>query len=153
MDPMYFACRHLDRVERDDWMNRGVFKSELTASYTIEAAYVMTIVLLALSSLIQLAYQIRRETVSAIYLQQAVEKVRYGEEELRIEEVQQSLNDRTGGAGADQNWKLGIDKKASDITAHGQVGNWKLVMEDEVFDPENWIRMITLLEQKKEGDT
>ena len=63
-------------------------KRRLKGSYTVEAAFVMALVLWAVLFSVQAAYRLRGETVGAMALHGAAEYLRHGEERTAEEAMQ-----------------------------------------------------------------
>ena len=114
-------------------------KKRLAGSYTIEAAFVMALVLWAVLFSVQAAYRLRDETVGAMALQGASEYLRHGEEirpfswsgyKFIIEEKRTALMGRS-------------------VSASGKGGTWSLLIRQNEYDPENFLRMCSLLNQEE----
>ena len=128
-------------------------KKRLKGSYTIEAAFVMAMVLWALLFSIQAAYRLRDEVVGTMALQEAVERLRYNETE-RPEEVSLWASKRAGSPFSWKQYEFKVRISGNSITgrnvkAAGAGGSWKLDLEHDVFDPENFLRLISLIDQEE----
>lgn len=128
-------------------------KRTLQGSYTVEAAFIMAIVLWALIVSIQAAYRMRDEVVGSMALEESVQRLRHNETEPFDEAALWAAR----RAGTPFSWKK-YDfqiKMAGDpiigrrVEAYGKAGTWKLEMEQGVFDPENFLRMLTLINQEE----
>ncbi|MFR3730771.1 TadE/TadG family type IV pilus assembly protein [Lacrimispora sp.] len=128
-------------------------KRRVSGSFTVEAAFVMAIVLWALLLSIQAAYRIRDQTVGAMALQEAVQRLRHNESEMPEEAVAWAEK----RAGTPFSWKrYGFELKTTGnpltgnrVNASAAGGRWKLSLEQKVFDPENFLRMMTLTDQEE----
>ena len=103
----------------------------LTASYTVEAAYVMTIVLLSISFLIRTAYGWCMETTGMMRLHHMVEYVRCQEDE-----------EQRGGA----------LRKGGKVYGTMESGDRKREIEAGVYEPESRMRILTIFDNMAEGD-
>lgn len=113
----------------------------LKASYTIEAAYVMAVVLLSLAAMILAAYQIHDETAGAMAVQQAVEKLTHLEEEDRERDIPVRnvyLKDA---------YDIWIEADAINITGKGTGRSWKLEITTKKYDPERFLRLVSMAEE------
>ncbi len=125
----------------------------LRGSFTVEAAFVMAIVLWALLFSIQEAYRLRDEIVGAMALEESVERLRHNETELQEEAVLWASR----RAGRPFSWKkyefqLSISGDlltGRKVKASGTGESWKLELEQGVFDPENFLRLLTLMNQEE----
>lgn len=95
-------------------------KGKWTGSYTVEAAWIMSFVLLAILAVMQAAFQLKDETVGELSLQTEVEIARHAEENLQENTIEKSA----GGRG------------------------WSLQIRSPVFRPEDWMRLLSLMEEK-----
>jgi len=111
-------------------------KKRLAGSYTIEAAFIMALVLWAVLFSVQAAYRLRDETVGAMALQGASEYLRHGEEIAAEEAV--AYAERL--AGRPFSWSG---------SASGKGGTWSLSIRQNEYDPENFLRMCSLLNQEE----
>ncbi len=129
-------------------MNKGI-----SGSFTVEAAFVMTIVLWALLFSIQAAYGVRDETVGAMALQEAVQRLRHNESELPEQAVAWAEK-RAGKPFSWERYEFQLSTSGNLITgkkvdAAAAGGRFKLSLEQKVFDPENFLRMMTLTNQEE----
>lgn len=113
-----------------------------SGSYTVEAAWVSAVVILAVVTTIQAAYGLRGRVVQAMVLHEAVETVRH-EKGLTAQEVQTRF-ERTGVRLELQERGGIIDGQAAD--------RWEVRIQSTKFRPEEFLRRITLLEQLEEGN-
>lgn len=128
-------------------------KGRLRASYTVEAAIVMAILLWAVSFSIQEAYRLRDEVTGAMALGEAVERLRHNESD----EVGKAAEWAVRRAGTPFSWKeyefrlemSGTPFTGKRVHALGKGGRWSLEIEENVFDPENFLRLISLREQEE----
>ncbi|MEY8356544.1 hypothetical protein AALB39_24775 [Lachnospiraceae bacterium 54-53] len=128
-------------------------KGKLRGSYTIEAAFVMAIVLWALLFSIQAAYRLRDEVVGAMALEEAVERLRHSETE-RPEEAALWAFRRAGRPFSWKQYEFELHMSGNAVTgrrieASGAGGSWKLELEHGVFDPENFLRLLSLINQEE----
>lgn len=128
-------------------------KGKLGGSYTIEAAFVMAIVLWALLFAVQAAYRLRDEVVGSMALTETVERLRHSETEQPEEADLWALR-RAGRPFSWKQYEFKVHMSGNAITgrkvkATGAGGNWKLDLEHGVFDPENFLRLLTLINQEE----
>ena len=105
-----------------------------SGSYTVEAAWVSAVVILAVVTTIQAAYGLRGRVVQAMVLHEAVETARH-EKGLTAQEVQTRF-ERTG---------VRLELQAA-------ADRWEVRIQSTKFRPEEFLRRITLLEQLEEGN-
>lgn len=125
----------------------------VSGSFTVEAAFVMAIVLWALLFSIQTAYRVRDQTAGAMALQEAVQRLRHNESELPEEAVVWAEK-RAGKPFSWEGYEFELKTSGNLITgkrvnASAAGGRWKLSLEQKVFDPENFLRMMTLTNQEE----
>ncbi|WP_124068347.1 hypothetical protein [Clostridium sp. E02] len=128
-------------------------KRRLKGSYTIEAAFVMSIVLWAMLVSIQAAYCIRDEVVGSMAMAESVQRLRHNESESPGDADNWAKN-RAGKPFSWKEYEYNIQMSGNPITgrkvnAFGRAGRWNLLIEQSVFDPENFLRMVTLLDQEE----
>lgn len=113
----------------------------LKASYTIEAAYTMAVVLLSLAAMILAAYRIHDETAGAMALQQAVEKRTHLEAEDMDRDVPMKnvyLKDA---------YHIWTDTDAMNVTGNGTGRSWKLEIITKKYEPERFLRLVSMAEE------
>ncbi len=131
-------------------------KGSLRGSYTIEASFVMALVLWALLFSVQSAYRLRDEVVGAMALAESAERLSHNEAEPPSEAVLWASN----RAGTPFSWKeyqfqvylSGNPITGKKVKASGKGGWWSLELERDVFDPENFLRMLALIHQEEEDE-
>lgn len=107
----------------------------LAGSYTVETAVLMTIVLLSMAGLVQSTYRQCRKATGTMRTHQMVEVLRHREEEsgsVSIEGIP---------------YEIKVEKKESDITGIVEGDGWSRSIKDTVFEPEAFMRMLTLIEE------
>lgn len=128
-------------------------KTRLEGSYTVETAFVMAIVLWAVLFSIQAAYRLRDETVGAMALHGAAEYLCHGEE--RTEEEAEAYAKRLAGIPFSwSSYKFNIEQtdtvlKSHRIRASAKGGTWSLEISQSEYDPENFLRMCSLLDREE----
>lgn len=113
---------------------------KLAGSYTVEATLVMSIVLFTMAAFIRFGYQQCRQATGTMRLHEMVEIMRHQEKG----EEQRSIN-----ASA---YQIYAEKKGSQVKGTIQGDGWKLTIENRVFEPEEFIRKLTLLPEEKQGE-
>ncbi len=116
----------------------------LHASFSIEASYVMAIVLMALSLLIREAYFRCRQTTGAMRLHHTVELAK-GQEQEDIWEI-------SGDAWFGQTER---DRDAfgnARITGSASGDGWEKEIRENAHEPENMMRLLTVFDGLSEGE-
>lgn len=111
----------------------------LSASYTVEASYVMAVVILSLALLIRTAYGRYLEAVGIMRLHHIVEFMR-GQE--KSEQRDFSVTDGTGN----------VVRKKDKVLGNVSGGTWKKEISAGVHRPEDWMRMLTIFDKMAEGE-
>ncbi|MBE5982554.1 MAG: hypothetical protein E7248_04540 [Paenibacillaceae bacterium] len=125
----------------------------LNGSYTVEAAFVMAVILFSLMISIQSAYRLRDEVAGTMALSESVQRLRHNETESPGDAAKWAVN----RAGTPFSWKeyqfelnlTGNLLTGKRIKGTGEGGRWKLELEQQVFDPENFLRKLTLISQEE----
>lgn len=119
------------------------------ASFTIEAAWIMAIVLTVCATVIRESGRMHDETKTAMLLHETVEKGRHekGEE---LEELSEELEESVGLLLRFSSWDQSVREKNGRFTAEGEGGGWRYVIEMRRFRPESFLRSVTLLEELRE---
>lgn len=125
----------------------------LNGSYTVESAFVMAVILFSLMITIQSAYRLRDEAAGAMALAESVQRLRHNE----TESPGDAANWAVYRAGTPFSWKeyqfelnlSGNLLTGKRIKGTGAGGRWKLELEQQVFDPENFLRKLTLISQEE----
>ncbi|MBE5980028.1 MAG: hypothetical protein E7249_12955 [Paenibacillaceae bacterium] len=125
----------------------------LNGSYTVEASFVMAVILFSLMMSIQSAYRLRDEVAGAMALAETVQRLRHNE----TESPGDAINWAVHRAGTPFSWKeyqfelnlSGNLLTGKRIKGTGVGGRWKLELEQQVFDPENFLRKLTLISQEE----
>lgn len=115
----------------------------LSGSYTVEAAWVMAVVVLTVASIIQFGYRLRGQTTAGLILQEAVEVARH-EKQLAIKDVERLF--------AGTSVTVALDENGGAVEGKAKFGRWELEIEGHKFRPESFLRKVTLLEQLGESD-
>lgn len=111
----------------------------------------MALVLWAVLFSVQAAYRLRDETVGAMALQGASEYLRHGEE-IAAEEAVAYAERLAGRPFSWSGYKFIIEEKRTalmgrSVSASGKGGTWSLSIRQNEYDPENFLRMCSLLNQ------
>lgn len=120
-------------------------------SFTVEAAYIMAMVLMCTSVMVHHAARVRDEAVGSMSLHEAVEKGRH-EKKADLEEVSEAVLGHTGRPMTFSRYKMNLERHGSRILGRGQGGKWAHEIEGERFRPETFLRRITLIESLGEED-
>lgn len=114
-------------------------ETSLGGSYTLEAAIVMSMVLFIVSSLIVTSYRWRNQTVGSIKLQEMVEYLRYTEEDALPEGERLDM--------AAPTFHLIAQYTGGYVVGEGKGERWNLTIESNRFNPEEFLRMISMIVQ------
>ncbi|WP_027642017.1 hypothetical protein [Enterocloster clostridioformis] len=117
----------------------------LKGSLTVEAAWIMAMVLLSILVMLQQAGRIHDEAKAAMGLHEAVEKGRHGS----VKELEASVSgaqEHMGRLLFFPDCNLIIKEKGQRIYGEGRGGKWKREIEAGRFRPETFLRKITLIE-------
>lgn len=109
-----------------------------SASYTIEASYIMAIILGALTILLSAAYDQCRQETGIMRLHHQVELVRGQDDDKKIEFT-------SGGAAGK------CEKKRNEISGEIKGDNWGREISAKAHRPEEFMRMISVF-QEESGD-
>ena len=115
----------------------------LKASLTVEAAWIMAMVLLSVSVMLQQAARIHDETKAAMGLHEALEKGRSAKE---LEASASGAQEHLGRLMFFPDCDLAIKEKGQRIYGVSRDGKWKREIEAGRFRPETFLRKITLIE-------
>lgn len=117
----------------------------LKGSLTVEAAWIMAMVLLSISVMLQQASRIHDETKAAMGLHEAVEKSRHGSGK-ELDASASGAREHMGRLMFFPDCSLAIKEKGQRIYGEGRGGKWKREIEAGRFRPETFLRKITLIE-------
>lgn len=133
---------------RNHASEKGVY---LKGSLTVEAAWIMAVVLLAAACMIRTAGRLHDTTKGAMILHEMTEKYRH-EKELLAEDGAGDLQDRGDLWMSFQEFALDIEEKGKWRQGKAEGGDWEHRIQMEVFRPETFLRRITLIEDLGEED-
>lgn len=125
----------------------------LNGSYTVEAAFVMAVILFSLMISIQSAYRLRDEVAGAMALAESVQRLRHNETESPGDAASWAIH-RAGTPFSWKEYQFELNLSGNLLTGKrikgiGAGGRWKLELEQQVFDPENFLRKLTLISQEE----
>lgn len=128
-------------------------KGRLNASYTVEAAFVMAVILLALMLTIQSAYCLRDEVTGSMALAESVQRLRHNETESPADASEWAAH-RAGSPFSWEKYQFKLDTSGNFLTGRrvtgtGLGGKWSLELKQRVFDPEDFLRKLTLINQEE----
>lgn len=117
-----------------------------SASFTVEAALVLTVVLFTIGATIQNAYYLHDTVTGSMILEETLEKVRYGtggdEEVKRLAEEGEALGSPRLWLGT---YRLEISESEKCAEGSAAAGDWKQQMEIAEFQPETILRKYSAL--------
>lgn len=128
-------------------------KGRLKGSYTVEAAFVMAVVLWVLLVSIQAGYRLRDQTVGSMAFAEAAQRLRHNETEQQEEALSWAAK-RAGQPFSCRQYDFSIELSGNPITGQsvkGSVGagSWEMEFKQGVFDPEDFLRRLTLFDQEE----
>ena len=113
------------------------------ASMSVEAACVMAIVILALGTMFRGAWGLKSRVAGTMTAHEAMEVVRH-EPDVSLRE-----GERLFGAGG---LSIRLSERADTILVKGSGISWTCEISTERFCPQDFLRMVTLLERTKEQE-
>ena len=125
----------------------------LNGSYTVEAAFVMAVILFSLMISIQSAYRLRDEVAGGMALAESVQRLRHNETEPPGDAEKWAIH-RAGTPFSWKEYQFELNLSGNFLTGKrikgtAAGGRWKLELEQQVFDPENFLRKLTLISQEE----
>lgn len=128
--------------KKNDWVN---------GSFTVEAACVMSMVLLCLCVMIRQAGNLRDEAVGTISLHEAVEKGRH-EKRTDPSAIASDVQRYMGHPMTFPEYQIHLIPQGKRIKGKGEGGLWSHEIGSKQFRPEKFLRKITLIEGPEEVD-
>lgn len=133
-------------------------RGSVQASYTVEASYVMTIVILALTLLIQTAYSRCCEETGIMRLHHRVELLRSCEIEAQQavflqpweEQGSESWIADMEGTFSSQTWSGEVLREEQKIQGNACGDGWQKEITAQIHAPENQMRMLTIFDSAAE---
>lgn len=116
------------------------------ASITIEAAYVMAILLFAIVFALQFAYTQRDDTLQSMITHELLEEALHIEEDYAGSDIDTTISygiDRMYGMGSLSGSEIEIKNSLGNVEAMSNSGSKEKSIKTDSFDPENWMRMVT----------
>ncbi len=114
---------------------KKLWRKKFSASYTVEASYIMAITLFLLSALIRVGYTRYKEETGIMRLHHVVEQIR-GQEQ----EAERTLD--TGGR------KIKVERTETQVKGSLRFQYEQKVIEVKLHEPENMMRMMTIFQPK-----
>jgi len=143
-------------------MKLRYLKKRMTASFTIEATYVFWIVLFSLAFVIRVAFQERNKSLSGFLTGEAAESAtrieRIYDSEKRpgfsssenmlnsAEQIETYVKNRLSGIPGLSGAEVSVEKEFGRMKASLESGKIDRTVEQKSRDPENWMRMTTIIE-------
>ncbi|MFR5601818.1 MAG: hypothetical protein ACLTKI_05440 [Lachnospiraceae bacterium] len=125
-------------------------KFRFRGSYTVEAAFIMAMVLQALVILLQMAFYLHDRTAGTMILHEGVEIVRHGEEGVLPEQVEKISVEKMGLRMSGDRFEVAIQETLEGW--HGNAGGerWEAVIQAKTYEPESFLRVMGVLEEGEE---
>lgn len=140
------SCRSLDDIALREK------PGALTAGFTVEAAFIMGILLWTMGFVIRTAYIIHDQVTGAMILQEAVEKARNGKEESERNTACQEEAVRQGNPRLWLgNYLVHMGGTAGTACGAAEAGDWFLQIEMKRNRPDTFLRIIQALMEKRGG--
>ena len=126
----------------------------LPASFTVEAAVVMAVVLWSLGFMIREAYILYDEVTGSMILEEALENARYSPPDQDCEETFAGEGEKQGNP---RLWlgkyKISIEKRKNSVKGKAVSGGWETQIEMKRHHPERFLRRIqALLEERSKPE-
>lgn len=169
-DPMLYIlrfCGRLGRLERgpgqgqknplssisDSCGGAAAFmkKKGMEGSYTLEAAIVVSVVILSLWTMIHRAYQLHDQVTGNMILHEAVELSVHGEEP-DFSERARSGSEALDGLFTFHGSDMELKQKGDTIEGRASCGEWSRQIIIKDYCPQGFLRKVTLLEELGEGN-
>ena len=127
-------------------------RRRLPAVYTVEAAIVSSVVLLAIGTLIKEAYVLHDKVTGAMILEETLEQAAGNVEKDREDDY---FAKRGENLGSPRLWlgkySVKISRKQSRIIGNAWAGNWELQIERKNFSPHEFLRRVQALAEIEKG--
>lgn len=127
-------------------------KKRYPASFTVEAAMVLGIVLLTIGVLIKEAYTLHDTVTGSMILEETLEKARFGRGESENLKYYEQQGEKLGSPRlwlGDYDLDLKVNEKA--IEGNAEAGKWVLHMERKIFRPDIFLRRTEALLEMGNG--
>lgn len=126
----------------------------LPASFTVEAAVVIAVVLWSLGFMIREAYILYDEVTGSMILEEALENARYSPLDQDCEESLAREGEKQGNPRLWLgNYKIIIEKRQSSVKGKAVSGDWETQIEMKRHHPERFLRRIqALLEERSKPE-
>lgn len=111
----------------------------------------MSIVLLCLCVMIRQAGNLRDETVGAMSLHEAVEKGRH-EKGMELNRIALEAERHMGNPLTFPEYGIHLNLRGKGVRGKGRGGGWSYEIEGRRFRPESFLRKITLIEGRGDGN-
>lgn len=111
-------------------------KKYYEGSYTVEATFVMGVILLAMAALIQTAYAQCRQVTGNMRLQEMVEVLRHRESEMEDSLLVDAVP-----------YRIQATKGALKVKGRVEGEGWSLDIESNLYEPEEFMRLLTLIQE------
>ena len=133
-------------------LERGSDTGRFSASLTVEAAFVMIIVLFAIGLVIQSAYTLHDEVTGKMILEAVIEEARYN---ITEEKKEGYFSERGTKMGNPRLWlgdyRVNIDMTGGKVSGKAAAGEWSAQIELSEFRPELFLRRLEAFREKKGG--
>lgn len=119
-------------------------RRKLKGSYTVEAAFIMGILLLAVTQGILWTYRQKDAAVCAMMLEEAVELIRYDRESPLAEKLEKGLE-------AD-GCRIRVTEQGGRLEGTAEKNGQIRKLSMERFEPETFLRMVSVIEEMTENE-
>ncbi len=123
---------------------RGKRKHRLQGSFTVEAAFIMGILLLTVTQGILWTFRLKDQVIGAMMLEEAIEQIRYDEESSLGEEAKKGLNV--------MGYAIQVRETGGRLEGTAEKNGQIRTLSMERFEPGKFLRMVSVIEEKTENE-
>ena len=139
------------KFKKRGFFMKKVFGHELKGSLTVEAAYVIAVVLMSLAGLMKFSFKIHDEVSANFVMNEGMEIAGHSRNPDLLS-ISESGNERLEYALYLRDSKLGLEGEGKKLSAKFTSEEYTKLMSDKGFEPEKLMRMITLIEKADDGN-
>ncbi len=119
-------------------------RKRLKGSYTVEAAWIMSILILAVTQGILWTFRLKDHAVCAMMLEEAMEQIRYDEEN--------SLRERAEAGLEVMGYEIRVRETGGRLEGTGERNGQVREISMKRYEPERFLRMVSVIEEKVEDE-
>lgn len=125
--------------------------SELKGSLTVEAAYIMAIVIMSLAGLIKFSFKVHDEVSAGFVMNEGIEIAGHSKKP-DLQDIAERGEKRLEYAVYLRDHRLSLEEDGGRLSAKFISEEYTKLMSDKGFEPEKLMRMITLIEKADDGN-